>query len=103
MIVVQKGQKNKGSDKETVAVIQRPLVELQTKEFLSIQETCELVGISRTTLWRTIKNGKLKAGKLGSRTVIRKMDLQTSLTRSIWQQRCFCERRKSAREEKACT
>ena len=72
----KRAEKIEQSNKETKQVIERPLVELQAKEFLTIQETCQLIGVSRTTLWRTIKKGKLKAGKLGNRTVIRKTDLQ---------------------------
>ena len=40
------------------------------KPFLSIAETCRLLGVSRTTLWRLIKNDRLRVTKLGGRTII---------------------------------
>ncbi len=40
------------------------------KEFLSIKETCQLIGASRWTIYRMIDAGSIKAAKLGSRTII---------------------------------
>lgn len=40
------------------------------KPFLNINETCHLLRVSRTTLWRLIKEGRLKSIKLGSRVII---------------------------------
>ena len=40
------------------------------KEFLSIDETCQLIGASRWTIYRMIEKGNLKAAKLGTRTII---------------------------------
>lgn len=45
------------------------------KEFLSIQETAQLIGASRWTIYRLIENGKLKAAKLQRRTIIRRVDI----------------------------
>lgn len=73
----KKAKKVEASDRETKQVIEQPLLDLQAKEFLSVQETCSLLGISRTTLWRAIKSGKLKAGKIGTRVIIRKEDLNS--------------------------
>lgn len=42
------------------------------KVFLSIDETCQLIGASRWTIYRLIDNGKLKAGKIGARTIIKR-------------------------------
>ena len=42
------------------------------KLFFSIAETCQILKVSRTTLWRLIKDGRLKVTKLGSRTIISK-------------------------------
>ena len=72
----KRAEKIEESDQETQATIQQPIIELQAKEFLTVQETCQLLGISRTTLWRIIKRGQLNAGKIGSRVLIRKADLQ---------------------------
>ncbi|WP_223225170.1 helix-turn-helix domain-containing protein [Sphingobacterium cavernae] len=40
------------------------------KPFLNINETCQLLRVSRTTLWRLIKDERLKVTKLGSRVII---------------------------------
>lgn len=72
----KKAEKIEASNEETRQQIEQPIIELQAKEFLTIQETCKLLGISRTTLWRIIKDGRLKTAKLGTRVIIRKLDLQ---------------------------
>ncbi len=48
---------------------------ISNKEYLSKDEACRLVGISRWTLQRMIKRGTITAGKFGSRTIIRRTDL----------------------------
>jgi excisionase family DNA binding protein len=48
---------------------------LASKEFLSKDEACLLVGISRCTLQRMIKKGTIAAGKFGSRIIVRRADL----------------------------
>jgi excisionase family DNA binding protein len=49
--------------------------ELKEKPFLSIAETCKLIGISRRTVYRMMERGELTAGKAGKRTIIRRSDL----------------------------
>ncbi|WP_375582242.1 helix-turn-helix domain-containing protein [Cyclobacterium xiamenense] len=49
---------------------------IQDKDFLSIAETCELLGASRMTLYRQIKNGTIKAAKIGRRTIIKRTDIE---------------------------
>ncbi len=41
----------------------------------SIDETCQLVGASRWTIYRMIDKGSLKVGKLGSRTIIKRQEI----------------------------
>jgi len=48
---------------------------LHEKYFLSISETCELIGASRMTLYRQIKKGTLKAAKFGNRTIIKRSEI----------------------------
>lgn len=48
---------------------------LKDKEFLSIAETCELLGSSRMTLYRQIKKGSIHAAKLGRRTIIKRSEI----------------------------
>ena len=50
------------------------------KEFLSIKETCQLLGASRMTLYRQIKNGNIQAGKVGSRTIIKRTEIEKLFT-----------------------
>lgn len=58
---------------ETAKAAYNPIVNL--KEFLSIDETCQLTGASRWTIYRMIDKGSLKVGKLGSRTIIRRQEI----------------------------
>ena len=38
--------------------------------FYSLAETCEVVGVSRSTIKSLIASGKLRAVKIGSRTLV---------------------------------
>lgn len=49
--------------------------EINKKEFLSIKETCVLLGISRTTLYRQTKRGEIKTINIGKRVIIKRADL----------------------------
>ena len=46
--------------------------EIGTKEYLNIEESCLLLSVSRWTLWRMIKNGRISATKLGRLTRIKR-------------------------------
>lgn len=48
------------------------MTEIQAKEFLSVKETCLLLGISRMSLYRYIKNKLIKTAKIGDRVIIKK-------------------------------
>lgn len=60
------------SDAATDAARVKPLAVLQAREFLSIEETSLLLGISRRTVLRMLKSGKIAAVKFGRRTVIKR-------------------------------
>lgn len=47
--------------------------------YLTIDETAELLGVSRTTLWRWNKEGKLKLTKYIGRAVYEKRDVYNVL------------------------
>jgi DNA binding domain, excisionase family len=49
---------------------------LQDKDFLSISETCELLGASRMTLYRQIKSGTINAAKIRRRTIIKRTEIE---------------------------
>jgi excisionase family DNA binding protein len=48
---------------------------LQQKEFLSVDETATLLGASKRTIQRMISKGVLKVGKLGRRTIIKRIEI----------------------------
>ncbi len=50
--------------------------QIKHKDFLSIAETCELLGASRMTLYRQIKNGTINAAKIGRRTIIKRTEIE---------------------------
>lgn len=71
-----KDKKIERSNKEMLHIAPKPYDILQTKEFLSITEVAALTGVSIRTVQRLIERGSLKAAKLGSRTIIRKKQLE---------------------------
>lgn len=48
---------------------------LELKVFLSIDETATLLGASRRTIQRLISKGSLKVGKVGSRSIIQRTEI----------------------------
>jgi excisionase family DNA binding protein len=48
---------------------------IQSKEFLSIKEACLLLGVSRMSLYRYIKNKTITTHKLGGKVIIKKQAL----------------------------
>lgn len=66
----KRAEKVQASEEETRETIQQSIVELQAKDFLSIQDICQLFNVSRTTIWRMCKDGKLKSVKIGRRKFI---------------------------------
>ena len=75
----QRAGKVEVSNKETQRIKSQPIEELKAKAFLSIAETCKLIGISRRTVYRMIERGELITGKAGKRTIIRRSDLEQLL------------------------
>jgi len=53
---------------------------LNQKDFLSIKETSILIGISERTLFHLIKNGKIPVVKLGSRSIIKRTEIDKLFT-----------------------
>lgn len=71
----KRAEKLQASKKETKVVKLQPVERLNIKPFLSIAETCQLVGVSRSTLNRMVKRGDLIVGKIGTRTILRRSDV----------------------------
>ncbi len=74
-----KAVKIEASNIETQRIKAKPQEELKAKEFLTVDETCRLLSISRWTIWRLIKRDELKASKIGRRTLIKRVDLDKLL------------------------
>lgn len=72
--------KIKTSNKETKRIVTLPIELLKSKEFLNITEVSELIGISKRTVYRLIENQKLTKLKIGTRTIIRRSDLDELLS-----------------------
>ena len=48
---------------------------IQAKDFLKIEEVCGLLGISRSTVSRAIKENRLKAIRFGKRIIIKRAEI----------------------------
>jgi len=73
----QKQKKLNASNQETMNKINTStyITEPTTNNFYSIAETCKMLGLSRTTIWRLIKNNQLKVTKIGARVIITQQEI----------------------------
>jgi excisionase family DNA binding protein len=55
--------------------LEKPMAEIKEKDFLSVAETCKLLGVSRWTIYRAISEKRIKSTKIGSRTIISRAGL----------------------------
>ena len=78
----KKEEKLNKSTKETKAIISKPIEELKTKEYLTLKEASMLLGISIRTFYRIIKKKELDIIKIGSRTIIERVELNKFLNNS---------------------
>ncbi|MDA0732334.1 MAG: helix-turn-helix domain-containing protein [Bacteroidetes bacterium] len=70
---IKKNEKvKKAQDQEYLKSVGIDMELIQSKEFLSIKETCLLLGISRMSLYRYIKNKTITPSKLGGKVIIKK-------------------------------
>jgi excisionase family DNA binding protein len=74
-----KASKIEASNTQTRQIRTQHIEDLKEKAFLSIADTCKLIGISRRTVYRMIEKGELVTGKAGTRTIIRRSDLEQHL------------------------
>lgn len=79
-------KKRKREEKlKAVEVIEKQQVnfnkaQINGKEFLSISETCQLLGACRMTIYRQIKAGTIPAAKIGRRTIIKRSTIDQMFT-----------------------
>jgi excisionase family DNA binding protein len=73
----KRSAKVKASDQETKAIAVLPFEVLKAKAFLSIAEASRLMGVGKRTVYRLIKQGVLGTAKAGTRTILRRSDIDT--------------------------
>jgi excisionase family DNA binding protein len=71
----KKGEKIEKSNQETVKVLSLPLEYIKVKEFLSVTDAVKLLGVSQRTIYRLMEKGELKFAKIGTRTIIKRTEL----------------------------
>lgn len=60
---------------EVKKVEQKPIEVITNKDYLNINEVCQLLGISRRTVYRLIENGDIEKIKIRSRTIFKRSTL----------------------------
>ena len=75
----KRAEKVNRSNTETTRIKQQPIEDIKAKDYLSINEVCKLIGISRRTVYRLIEQGDIKKIKIGSRTLIKRSALNRLL------------------------
>lgn len=73
----KRNEKIDQSNNETKTVIEKTLVELKTKEYLTVAEVGLLLNCSKRTIYRLIENGRIHAVNLSERkTTVRRADIE---------------------------
>jgi excisionase family DNA binding protein len=63
------------SNEQTQKVIEAPIRLINEMDYLTLTNTCKLLNVSRTTLWRLIKNNVLNTYAIGGKTIIKRIDI----------------------------
>ena len=63
------------SNIETSKELQLPFLTAQSKDFLEVTDVYTLMGLSKRTIYRLIKDKSLNALKIGNRYIVRRKDL----------------------------
>ena len=75
-------------------VLQKPIEEVGNKEFLSLQDTSVLFGITKRSVYNLIYNGILQAFRLSSRmTLIRRADIEQIFESHVYTKKVKPERK----------
>ena len=87
------GDKDKSTEAEA-RVLQKPIEEVGSKEFLSLQDASVLFGITKRSVYNLIYNGVLQAFKFSSRmTFVRKADIERMFEGHIYTKKVKPERK----------
>ena len=70
-----RNSKIKKSNADTERSVSIPIARVQAKDFLKIEEVCGLLGVSRSTVSRAIKENRLRAVRFGRRIVIKRAEI----------------------------
>jgi excisionase family DNA binding protein len=70
-----RNEKVKASMEQTKQILSRPVEQLKAREYLSVSEASELVGVSKRTMYRLLERRLLKAGRFGARRIIKRSEL----------------------------
>lgn len=52
-------------------------------EYMTQQEVCEMLDISRTTFWRYRKDGLIKVYHIGGKTMVNKTEIQAAINEGL--------------------
>ena len=66
---------------QTTLIKQKVFDNIDSKPYLSISEACKLIGVARQTIYNLIYKGELSMEKFGSRTIIRRADIDELLNK----------------------
>ncbi|MDM1532844.1 helix-turn-helix domain-containing protein [Myroides marinus] len=78
-----KANKISVSNKETIQKLNKPILELNKKEFLTVTEASKLINCSRQNIYKLINTGKLKASNiLEKKTIIKRLDIEVLFQKS---------------------
>ena len=78
----KKNEKIGKSNEETKTIVAKPILAIQDKDFLSLEEAATLLGVSRTTLYRMRRDGAISFATIGKKKVISRKSIDHLFTPS---------------------
>ena len=63
-------ERNQEAQRENLEKFSEPIKELQKREYISVEQAAIILGVSRWTIQRAIRQGKLESAKLLGRRII---------------------------------
>lgn len=68
--VRKRQERNQEAQRENLEKLSAPIKELQEREYISVEQAANILGVSRWTVQRAIKQGKLESTKFLGRRII---------------------------------
>ena len=50
-------------------------ITIEENDFISVEETCQLLHLNKTSIWKHTKNGKLKSYGIGNRVLYKRSEV----------------------------